>query len=517
VPITYTSGEQIEVYRFSAPVAIGVPLLALFLAYRDAELDLLLAVAPLPYLAVLITWFYASKSGDSGNFILYALAGGLIFAADGFWVQGKVTRPLRWAALSAAVPLAAYLICYWHLEAAANPYLWAAGALGLGLLDLAAAAYLSNRTEEPYDTGLPDIIAIYITGALGCSVLAVTIALQNAWLTMALALHIPVLGWAEQKLSLAVLRKWALALAAAVLIRLAVNPEVLEYPLSSSPGFNWLVYGYGAPAAAFYAGSRLFKRGSADTLVKTLEAGAIFFTTALLTFELRHALGHERLDFTLTDLGTDSAQVLVWLALAIGLFRIGHDDDRGDVPAKGGAVLYCLAGAQLLVWQDIIANPLMTGKPIGSLPFFDALLLAYGAPALLYGAIAWLRLGAPFVHLTARAIALWQGLLWLSLEMRHLFHGSRLTLGATAEAEWYAYSALWLVFTGACLAAGLTLRSAWLRKTGLFGIAAVVAKVFLFDVANLGGGWRALSFLGLGGALVATGYAYRKLTPSNIE
>jgi rod shape-determining protein MreD len=31
VPITYTSGEQIEVYRFSIPVTIGVPLLALFL------------------------------------------------------------------------------------------------------------------------------------------------------------------------------------------------------------------------------------------------------------------------------------------------------------------------------------------------------------------------------------------------------------------------------------------------------------------------------------------------------
>jgi rod shape-determining protein MreD len=31
VPITYTSGEQIEVYRFSMPVTIGVPLLALFL------------------------------------------------------------------------------------------------------------------------------------------------------------------------------------------------------------------------------------------------------------------------------------------------------------------------------------------------------------------------------------------------------------------------------------------------------------------------------------------------------
>ena len=31
VPITYTSGEQIEVYRFSIPVTVGVPLAALFL------------------------------------------------------------------------------------------------------------------------------------------------------------------------------------------------------------------------------------------------------------------------------------------------------------------------------------------------------------------------------------------------------------------------------------------------------------------------------------------------------
>jgi len=31
VPITYTSNEQIEVYRFSIPVTLGVPLVALFL------------------------------------------------------------------------------------------------------------------------------------------------------------------------------------------------------------------------------------------------------------------------------------------------------------------------------------------------------------------------------------------------------------------------------------------------------------------------------------------------------
>lgn len=31
MPITYTSQEQVEVYRFSIPVTVGVPLLALFL------------------------------------------------------------------------------------------------------------------------------------------------------------------------------------------------------------------------------------------------------------------------------------------------------------------------------------------------------------------------------------------------------------------------------------------------------------------------------------------------------
>src|SRR3954454_10163389 len=31
VPITYTSGEQVEVYRFSVPAAIAIPLIALFL------------------------------------------------------------------------------------------------------------------------------------------------------------------------------------------------------------------------------------------------------------------------------------------------------------------------------------------------------------------------------------------------------------------------------------------------------------------------------------------------------
>jgi len=41
----------------------------------------------------------------------------------------------------------------------------------------------------------------------------------------------------------------------------------------------------------------------------------------------------------------------------------------------------------------------------------------------------------------------------------------------------------------------------------------VVGKVFLSDMAELDGVLRALSFIGLGGALVGLGYAYQRLRP----
>ena len=60
---------------------------------------------------------------------------------------------------------------------------------------------------------------------------------------------------------------------------------------------------------------------------------------------------------------------------------------------------------------------------------------------------------------------------------------------------------------------GLVRHDPWLRHAALWGIGLVVAKVFLSDMAQLSGALRALSFLGLGAALVAIGYGYRRLRP----
>ena len=71
----------------------------------------------------------------------------------------------------------------------------------------------------------------------------------------------------------------------------------------------------------------------------------------------------------------------------------------------------------------------------------------------------------------------------------------------------------WLAFAVAALAIGLVRGNDGMRRAGLVGIGLVVAKVFLSDMAELEGVLRALSFIGLGGALVGLGYAYRRLRP----
>jgi rod shape-determining protein MreD len=57
VPITYTSGEQVEVYRFSFPITVGVPLLALFIqAFVPMRFPHFAVYVDLP---LLVTIFFA--------------------------------------------------------------------------------------------------------------------------------------------------------------------------------------------------------------------------------------------------------------------------------------------------------------------------------------------------------------------------------------------------------------------------------------------------------------------------
>ncbi len=94
--------------------------------------------------------------------------------------------------------------------------------------------------------------------------------------------------------------------------------------------------------------------------------------------------------------------------------------------------------------------------------------------------------------------------------VRHAFHGTNLAIGRASDAEWYAYSAAWLVYGGILLVLGIWRGHAVLRYASLALVWLAVGKVFVFDMGTLAGIYRALSFLGLGAVLIAVGFFYQR-------
>jgi uncharacterized membrane protein len=76
--------------------------------------------------------------------------------------------------------------------------------------------------------------------------------------------------------------------------------------------------------------------------------------------------------------------------------------------------------------------------------------------------------------------------------------------------EQISYSAWFMIFGAATLAAGFWRRSAALRWQGLIVLCLSIGKVFLVDMRTLSQGWRVLSFLGLGALLLIVSFVYQK-------
>ena len=289
-----------------------------------------------------------------------------------------------------------------------------------------------------------------------------------------------------------------------------LNYRVLDYPLGAVPALNWLLYGYGIPAAAFFIAARWFRRAADDLLVQVLEAGALVFAVLLVSLEIR-SLVAGRLDSWRYGLLEQSLQWIAWLAASYGLMLANRRHDR-PVLRWGWQMLATLATLQVVLLQLIARNPLWTRTEIGEMLLLDLLLLAYVVPAVF--AFLFARRLPEVAHRGLAVAAAVLGLLlvfaYLTLEVRHAFHGAILRGGPTTDAEWYSYSVVWLVYAGSLLALGFLRRNAQLRHAALAIVALTVVKVFVWDMAELTGLYRAASFLGLGLSLVGIGYFYQR-------
>ena len=504
--------------------AAGLAVVGLmWLAWRDSPLDDVIAVGLVLALALLVTWqlpipvpemslwVFRVKTDHVADFSTAAVVFTLLLGGGGFLMLPRVARPGRWAAVSAAAPLVILVIAYWRLQKFGLDVQWTLTALALAVAELGAAASVAQRRGDPPESNreIEIALAAYAVGVLGSTVSAAALGLGEAWLTVALALHLPAMGWVEGRIRIKALRWLALGVAAVVLVRLVANPYVLSYPLGPTPVFNWLLYGYGVPAAAFIVATRQFGSRGDDLLVAVLEAGSALFTLLLLSLELTHAIYGGLDTVPLEDFGAGAALIALCLAFGAVLLALAEWRQR-PVLRWSGFVLLVATTFVALLWQPLM---LLFGVKVGDLPIFDALLLADAAPAAIYAVVAWLLPGRPVLRTIARVLAALYAFDWVTLEIRHLFQGKVELFAGSTEAEWYAYSVAWLAFAGAGLALGLLRGNRWLRQAGLIGVGLVIAKVFLSDMAELSGVLRALSFLGLGAALVGLGYAYRRLRP----
>ena len=495
------------------------------LAWRYPRVDRLVWIGALLQAAVIAGWDFPVAPGTeesrlhllmlppasgTGTYLWAAALLGVAYGIGCFALLPRVPSPARWAIASAATPLLLLVAAYGRLEHFAVSLPWAAVALGLGAVALIEAEWLAPGARDSLKSSLA--MAVYAVAMTAGVSLAITMTFRLKFLTLALALELPALGWINRRIATRAFRVIAGMVAAVVLVRLLFNPGLLEYELGPTLVLNDLLYLYGVPAVAFALAAGLFRRERADVSVVLLEAGALALTLALISLEIHHwALGG-RLSGGIYGLLEQGLQSSSWLAIAYLLARqsLGIDDRLREIAWR---VIAGVAALHVIFISVLLSNPLLWPISAGHGLILDPLLVAYALPASLVALFAReLQVRGQRDLAKAAAIgALAIGFLYLSLETRHWFQGEFLNGAEPSTAEWYAYSAVWLAYGAALLCLGIWRGDAPLRLAGLAIGALVAVKAFVFDMAALTGLYRAASFLGLGASLVALAYLYQRL------
>lgn len=448
----------------------------------------------------------------------FALAGAMLAAGVAMARLGVAASPgnaAAWAFWAALVPLWIVLAAWLALGNLNVDWRFALAALALAAI-LAAAAEITARAEAPAQAGglavsfLAAGSAVVLALALvaGFGPLATTVLTGLAAIVPAAASRLrrwPVLGWLSA------------GLAAVTLGRVVADPTVVGTDaLSTAPFLNALTPGYFLPAAAFAWAAWQLARTTGGRARLAMEAFAALFALLGAAMLTRHAMNGGVIGPGEPSLAEQAIYSLIMIGGGAILLSL---DRRSPSPVfRWGSIGLGVVSVLAIASTHLLAlNPLFTNDTTGAIPVFDLLLLAYLMPALALGLLAWrargLRPGWYVALLAAGAVAL--AFAWVSLSIRRLFHGA--FIGAwkgMGAVETYTYSAVWLALGVAVLVAGLRLESRALRLGSAVLVVLAVAKVFLYDMRELEGVLRALSFMGLGAVLIGIGMFYQRMLPA---
>ncbi len=167
----------------------------------------------------------------------------------------------------------------------------------------------------------------------------------------------------------------------------------------------------------------------------------------------------------------------------------------------------------LLIGGGFASNVFFQKVDIGPLIIFNLQFLQFLIPACLYAAKAYMaycagRKRSLKIYGIFAFVVFW---FWISVEIHHAYYPNGGYSDPISDWEGYMYSLFWLLYAVVILTLGLYVRIDKIRMAGLGMLAIVVLKVFIIDMSTLEGLARALSFMGLGTALIGIGYLYQRI------
>lgn len=355
----------------------------------------------------------------------------------------------------------------------------------------------------------------FAAAAIAALSFALVAFLSRGYMTVAFALMALGTAYVSTLRDIPLLRPAVAAIGLIVLGRIVWEPVIMGPDVGRLPILNWLLIGYGIPAVAFALAGRILELRAVDLAQRLADALAVLFTALLLFFQIRHALnGGDPLAPTSSHI-EQGLHVLTAILMAYVLMRL--DLARSNIVFRWASlalgVIAILFGVFGLLLLD---NPIFGGSSndVRGPIVFSSLLLAYFLPGLAAAFLARTsRDVRPNWYVTGLFVL--AGVLvffYMTLEIRHIFQGPRISLfRSTSGPEHWAYSAGWLLLGIVYLAYGIWRGAGVARFASALLVLLAVVKVFLFDLSELTGLWRALSFITLGAVLIGIGLAYQKL------
>lgn len=410
-------------------------------------------------------------------------------------------------------PLAVLIMVYLRVTQFDRSIPFALCAVILAAILYVVADRFDNVPEERKSAHSRLMISFFAAGCTAAMALAFTMALERGYLTVAFAVTAATTALFAVIDKIPSLRWMVGAIGFVVLARLGWDPRIAGADVGVTPIFNWLLLGYGAPAAAFLFAGHVLRREKDDLPARLADALGLLFAALLIVFQIRHLLNGG-------DIRTPASShveqgLLAFTALGFAAVLNRLDLAKGNPVFRWAMIVAGTIGALLAVGGLLLVeNPYLNGDAVAGWPVVSTLMLAYLLPGAAAVAVARGARGVrPVWHVTGAAVlALVLIVAYATLETRHLFQGAHITvLRPTSSAEMWAYSAVWLALGLIFLAYGLVRSCVEARIASAILVVIAVVKVFVFDTSGVTGIWRPLSFICLGVVLMGIGLVYQRL------